>query len=278
MRQFAVFIFLSFLLSSCATSLSRLSDEVDQVAIQRGFQKELVTTDPFVLTTYSRLTKTGEPIHVYIEGDGYAWVTPSRVSGNPTPRHPMMLSLAMEDTSANVVYLARPCQYTPEELNAKFDSFYWTQGRFSEPVVKSMDEAVSHFVRKAQAKDVDLIGYSGGAAVAVLVAARREDVKSLRTIAGNLDPQAVNKYHGVSSLEGSLNPLDYADKIKGIPMRHFIGTKDKVIPSYVALSFADRIGDLFHQSVSIVNGATHSHGWSDHWRELLSLQPHHEGG
>lgn len=278
MRNFAIFTLFAFLFSSCATSPTRLSSKTDELALQHGFQKELVTTDPFVLTTYSRLEKIGEPVHIYIEGDGYAWVTPSRVSGNPTPRNPMVLSLAMQDSSANVVYLARPCQYTPEEMNAKFDEFYWTQGRFSEPVVKSMDEAVSHFVQKTQSKDVDLIGYSGGAAVAILIAARRDDVKSIRTIAGNLDPQAVNKYHGVSPLEGSLNPIDYTDKIKNIPMRHFVGTKDKIIPSFVALSFADRTGDSSHQSVSIVSGATHSQGWSDRWREFLSLELHHAGG
>ena len=278
MRSFAILAFLSFLFSSCATSPTRLSSEVDDIAFQHGFQKELVTSDPFVLTTYCRLEKKGEPIHFYIEGDGYAWVTPSRISGNPTPRTPLVFSLAIEDPSANVVYLARPCQYTPEELNREFDSYYWTRGRFSEAVVKSMNEAVSHFVQKAQAADVHLIGYSGGAAVAILIAERRDDVKSLRTIAGNLDPKAVNKYHGASSLEGSLNPLDYLDKIKEIPMRHFIGTKDKIIPSYVALSFADRTGDTTHQSISTIDGATHSRGWQDRWPELLSLELHHEGG
>ena len=278
MRYFAILTFLSFLFSACVSSPSRLSSEVDDIALQHGFQKELVASDPFVLTTYSRLEKKGEPIHFYIEGDGYAWVTPTRISGNPTPRTPMVLSLAMKDASANVVYLARPCQYTPEKLNREFDSYYWTRGRFSEPVVKSMNEAITHFVQETQSTDVHLIGYSGGAAVAILIAERRDDVKSLRTIAGNLDPQAVNQYHGVSALDGSLNPLDDVDKIKAIPMRHFIGTKDKIIPSYVAQSFANRTGDTSHQSISIINGATHSHGWSDRWQELLSLQLHHEGG
>ena len=140
-----------------------------------------------------------------------------------------------------------------------------------------MDTAISHFARKAQAGEVHLIGYSGGAAVAVLIAARRGDVRSLRTIAGNLDPPAVNAYHDVSSLKGSLNPAEVAGAIKGIPMRHFIGTQDKVIPTFIAQSFADRTGDTLHRSVSEVNGADHSHGWRERWRELLRLPLHREG-
>ena len=31
--------------------------------------------------------------------------------------------------------------------------------------------------------------------IAVLIAFRRSDVASLRTVAGNLDPEAVNRYH-----------------------------------------------------------------------------------
>ncbi len=264
MKKFfpAVAPFLSLILSACATLPAERCALADRMALQAGFEKTLVASGPFVLTTYHRLKKNGEPIHVYIEGDGYAWVTPTRISANPTPRTPLVLSLAAEDSAANIVYLARPCQYTPENLNPGWDARYWAGGRFSEPVIKSMNHAITVFVEKTRAQGVHLTGYSGGAAVAVLIAARRHDVQSLRTVAGNLDARP---------LKESLDPLECADKIKNIPMRHFIGTKDEIIPLSVAQLFAERAGDPSHQSVTEVPGATHSQGWLERWQELLLL-------
>jgi len=260
-----------FTLPSCAALPSRYCDQADRIAKKAGLRKELVKTDLCVLTTYHRVGKPGAPLHIYIEGDGYAWVTRARPSGNPTPHTPLVISLAAEDPAANVIYLARPFQYTTEELNPDTDPLYWTKGRFSEPVVHSMDQAVSYFTNKAGASGIDLIGYSGGAAIAVLIAARRQDINSLTTIAGNLDPDGVNVSHGLSPLKGSLNPIDYAGKLKNIPMRHFTGTEDKVIPPFVARSFADRAGDRAQGSVTEVKGATHSEGWREIWHELLCV-------
>ena len=42
---------------------------------------------------------------------------------------------------------------------------------------------------------LELIGYSGGAAVAVLLAARRNDVKIIRTVARDLNHELMSEYH-----------------------------------------------------------------------------------
>jgi len=240
-----------------------------RIASGAGFEKEIVRTDTFLLTAYKRLTEPGKPLHIYIEGDGYAWVTRNRVSGDPTPREPMMLSLAAEDPASNVVYLARPCQYTPPSQNQKCREFYWTDGRFSEEVVRSMDQAVSYFVEKAKAPGVDLIGYSGGAAVAVLVAARRTDISSLRTIAGNLDPGLVNRYHEVSPLEGSLDPMEVAPQIASLPQLHFVGGDDETVPFEVVGSFLKQMGDERCFRIKTVPDASHKNGWVESWPQLL---------
>ncbi|MFH1982330.1 MAG: hypothetical protein ABIL58_10815 [Pseudomonadota bacterium] len=132
-----------------------------------------------------------------------------------------------------------------------------------------MNEAVELLRQKAKASKIHLIGYSGGAAVAVLVAARREDVIGVRTIAGNLDHETLNEYHRVDVLDGSLNPIDYSPEIGHIPMRHFIGTKDRIVPVFIVQSFARRTGDLSCRSVTEVAEATHSEGWREKWDELL---------
>lgn len=258
-----------FLMSACATSSPERATKAFTVAQQAGLQKEMVKAAPFALTAYARLSAPGKPIHIYIEGDGYAWVTRNRASGDPTPREPMMLSLAAEDPAPNVVYLARPCQYTPQEQNPKCEEFYWTGGRFSEEVVRSMDEAVSYFIGKTGAPGANLIGYSGGAAVAVLVAARRTDILSLRTIAGNLNPELVNRYHEVSPLDGSLDPMDVADKVASIPQLHFIGGDDELIPLETVSSFLKKMGDERCFRMKTVPDASHQDGWVEVWPEML---------
>jgi pimeloyl-ACP methyl ester carboxylesterase len=258
-----------FLLSACAASSLERSAKAFAVAQQAGLQKEMVKAAPFTLTAYARLAVPGKPVHIYIEGDGYAWVTRNRVSGDPTPRQPMALSLAAADPAPNVVYLARPCQYTPQEQNPKCEEFYWTDGRFSEEVVRSIDEAVSYFIGKAHASGADLIGYSGGAAVAVLVAARRTDILSIRTLAGNLDPELVNRYHEVSPLGGSLDPMDVAEKVAAIPQLHFVGGDDTLIPLEAVSSFLKKMGDERCFRMRTVPDASHQDGWTESWPKLL---------
>jgi dienelactone hydrolase len=213
----------------------------------------------------------GKDLHVYIEGDGYAWVTRHRVSGDPTPRRPVALELAAEDPSPNVVYLARPCQYTPVEMDPACEEAYWTGKRFSEEVIGSMDQALDKFVRDARSPGIHLTGYSGGGAVAALVAARRQDVKSLRTVAGNLDPKGLNEYHEVSPLDrNSLDPLEVAGKLSAIPQHHFTGSEDPVIPAFIAERFAEKSKGSNCVHIIKVSDADHVNGWKEAWPRLLA--------
>lgn len=270
-QHLLILMVVCFLAGGCATTSPERISRASKIASETGFEKETVKTPPFVLTAYSRLTAPGKPIHIYIEGDGYAWVTRNRISGDPTPREPMVLSLAAEDPAPNVVYLARPCQYTPPAQNPQCREFYWTNGRFSEEVVRSMDQAVSYFIQKAGASGADLIGYSGGAAIAVLVTARRTDILSLRTVAGNLDPGLVNDYHGVSPLEGSLDPLAVAGRTASVPQIHFVGGDDETIPLEVVGSFLKQMGDEHCFRMKTVPDVSHKDGWIEAWPELLAL-------
>lgn len=264
-------LILCLFLSGCVTSSPGRSEKANEIARTNGFDETIVRAQPFAIAAYSRIREPGKPVQIYIEGDGYAWVTRNRVSGDPTPRNPMLLSLAAEDPAPNVVYLARPCQYTPDEFRSGCREFFWTEGRFAEPVIASMDQAVGELMKKAQAASAHLIGYSGGAAVAILVAARRQDIASLRTIAGNLDPEVVNEYNGVSPLEGSLDPTVVAGKIAGLPQLHFLGGDDAIIPFAAAESFLKKMGDGRCFQTRTLPDATHDHGWKEAWPGLLAL-------
>ena len=101
---------------------------------------------------------------------------------------------------------------------------------------------------KSGAKYLELVGYSGGGAIAVLVAARRSDVVGIRTVAGNLDTRAFCKYQHVSALDGSMNPLAIAE------------------------SFVRIEGDKNYERITVVDGVSRNDGWHKHWRELLLMQ------
>lgn len=266
-----VWIVLLVFLGACTTIPSHQERTTlsDQLASANGFQKSFIKTHSFTLTVYSRLKSVGQPIHIYIEGDGVSWISRTKSSNDPTPDQPLVLKLATLDTAENVAYLARPGQYA-EENTPDCDPVYWSNKRFSEEVIESMNEAVSALASRAATKQIHLIGYSGGAAVAVLIAARRSDIMSIKTIAGNLNSKAVCQYHHVNPLEGSLDPFSVARKIKSIPQRHFVGSKDQIVPLFIAQSFVREEGARDDRQITVVPGVSHSSGWEKMWGQLQS--------
>ncbi len=224
----------------------------------------------FRLAYFARMSRQGAPVVVYIEGDGLAWRTRSMPSGDPTPLNPIGLRLAAVDPAPNVVYLARPCQFIRDDAACRIA--FWTDLRFAEVVIGAMDRAIDIAVGPHQAS-IHLVGYSGGGAVAALVAARRSDVVSLRTIAGNLDHVALTDFHRVSRLRGSLDPVLVAPALAGLPQRHFAGGRDDVVPAFVVSSFVRALGDSRCASILVAAQLDHGEGWVEFWREEAQKLP-----
>lgn len=206
---------------------------------------------------------------MYIEGDGVAWLSRTEPSLDPTPRQAEGLALTAQDAVPNVVYLARPCQFTPMARNPRCGISYWTDKRFAPEVVESMNEAVNHFAALTPGQPVELVGYSGGGAIAVLTAARRTDVASIRTVAGNLDDEFVNRLHGVPAMPESENPIDFAAQVARIPQVHISGAEDIVVPPTVAQRFSNATGAACTQ-VATIPGKSQGSDWSRNWPELLA--------
>lgn len=276
MSQITGLFFCLFFLSLSSDSLAggvspdRRREAAEEIAVQQGMRGELISTSTFQLQSWTRLTAPGKPLRIYIEGDGFAWSSSSTPSFDPTPRDPIVLQLAGLDNSPNLAYLARPCQYVGVSQDSHCQVRDWTDGRFSETVIVSMNEAVTQLKKEAQAERLDIVGYSGGAAVALLIASRRTDVATLRTIAGNLDPGSVNRHHHAAPLTQSLDPLNVLTKINHIPQIHFIGDKDKIIPMEITRHFVGLLPAGSCAEVVVVPGATHHSGWKENWRKLLS--------
>ena len=261
-----------FLLAGCAY----IDPDGTADALGRGaaLTRSLVRTDTFVLTAFARKQGPAAPLVVYIEGDGLAWLSRREISPDPTPIHPTALRLAALDPAPDVLYLARPCQYTPLDLDRRCGSEYWTDKRYAEEVIAATNQAIDRF---QAGRGVRLVGYSGGAAVAALVAARRTDVIDLRTVAGNLDHVALNRHHNVSQLKGSLNAADVAGRLAATPQLHLIGGRDEVVVPQVVESYAARAGDRRCIEVLRVPLATHEDGWIDAWTSALAMTPRCRG-
>ncbi len=234
----------------------------------QGLELKMIEIEGFNLTTYQRIANTTANIHVYIEGDGNAWVTPTQPSNDPTPKYALMLKLAELDRSPNVVYMARPCQFS-KSTSPKCHVDYWTDKRFSLDMIRVMNNAINRFKTQGSQQKLELIGYSGGGAIAAILSARRKDVVNLRTIAGNLDHEYVNKYHHVSQLDGSVNAMSFAFNLTQLPQLHFIAENDEIVPEEVVKRFISAQNGECANSVMIKN-TTHTEGWEGPWIKLLN--------
>lgn len=278
MYSFLKFIILFSVLvfAGCGTDgIEKRLDTAGDLGKSFSLIQNNIEASPFILTSYERVTERGQVATLYIEGDGLAWTGRSTPSLNPTPINPLALRLAAADVSANVFYLARPCQYskmiTP---NTPCPQKYWTDSRFAPEVIEAMNAALDNMKVRHNITGFNLVGFSGGGAVAVLLIARRDDVVSLRTVAGNLNHELLHRIHNVSQLSGSLNPMNVAEKINKIPQHHFIGGDDKVVPPAIAKSFVNASGDPQCIHLTIVPNATHEKGWLEHWPTLLNYPIH----
>jgi len=182
------------------------------------------------------------------------------------------LKLAATDHAVPLLYVARPCQFGGIGDNPRCLQQYWTSHRFAPEVIEATSVVIDQVKEAADATAIELVGFSGGGAVAVLVAARRTDVTSIRTVAGNLDHVILNQHKQVSALSGSLNPADVAEQVSTIPQIHFVGAEDNLIGTYVAESYRSRVTARNCIAIQTVSGASHGDGWEDIWPRLLAVQ------
>jgi hypothetical protein len=206
-------------------------------------------------------------ITIYLEGDGLAWLNMDTPSDDPTPLNPLALRLAMQQPGGTAIYLARPCQYaTPLPLQCTPE--LWTSARFSSTVVNALDEAVSQLKHQYRATHINLVGYSGGAALALLLAERRDDVQLLLSVAGNVDPSGWTRLHNLSPLQGSLDPLASLQQLRAGQVWLFSGEEDENIPPVLANGVAARLKPQLPVALRTLPGFNHHCCWDSIWPTL----------
>lgn len=272
-RRFAS-VLASLLLAACTTvpTPDQRRAHADALAHEHGWTASQIPAGAFVLTAYAPtpLRVPAGTLTVYLEGDGLAWLHAGQPSADPTPRDPLALRLALRHPAgaAPAVYLARPCQYAHAAAGA-CPSRYWTGERFAADVVEATSAAIDRLKERFGADRLVLVGYSGGAAVAALVAARRTDVGGLVSVAGNLDLRAWVRHHALPELKGSLDPADAAPALARIPQVHFTGERDAVVPPRVAASYAGRFPAAQRPAVIGVPDFDHVCCWVERWPSLF---------
>lgn len=268
LQGLAMSFFLLFFLTSCGKVVT---ENRDPLSIGRlyGYEKVLVKGGDFWITTYQKITDHNKPNVYYIEGDGAAFEGKYRISRNPTPRRQMLMILASIDKRPNVIYIGRPCQYTPMDLNPKclHDTSYWTDKRMSDDTVIAINDVINK--TNSSGAKFSLVGYSGGGGIAVLIAARNPRVKDIITVAGNLDHRAFTDYHNVTPMIGSLNPINYAKLVNQIPQWHLSGGKDKIVPPFIADKFVQAAGSTCVKQ-KIFSGNDHRAGWDAVWEYIYT--------
>ena len=241
--------------------LMPLINGCSSVVIPPEFVYKEIKTDAFSLASWQKITNPQDTYKIYIEGDGYAYNEYGRATQDPTPRGTLVRELAFTDKNANVIYLARPCQYIKSSICSQR---HWTTARFSPEVINAEYQAVKEITGNSP---VVLVGFSGGAQVVGLISSAKQglNVKKIITIAGNLDHQSWIEYHNLLPLNESLNLADYYTNFIKIPQIHYVGKKDDIIPPHLIEKFIKN-----NAPVIIVPKASHNSGWLDIFLKVQS--------
>lgn len=261
--------FFILLLSACATLPASDPgggrEQTEGWGAQRGFRPLPIAAAGVDLYAMLRQRGPAKVLPIYIEGDGAPWANPFRPPRDPTPHRSLALLLAAADDAPAVAYLARPCQYLSDELLARCPPGYWSERRFSPELLAALDEAVSRLKDAAGAAQVRLIGHSGGGVVAALLAARRDDVAELLTIAAPLALSAWVAEQGLTPLHGSLDPLLQELRLPAPPALHFAGATDEVVPSGIVARYVEARGG----QLRVVESFGHDCCWQRDWKLRL---------
>jgi hypothetical protein len=205
------------------------------------------------------------PVHVYLEGDGLPWVTRTAIARDPTPRNPLALRLMSRDPAPSL-YLGRPCYHGLAD-SPGCSPWLWTHGRYSEEVARSMAAALQRALGRDSDREITLIGYSGGGVLAMLIAARVEQVTRVVTVAANLDIDAWTRHHGYSRLRGSLNPATQPPLPSRVRQIHLAGGRDVRVPLGLSQPAAKRQPDA---DFLVLPEFDHRCCWERDWPSILA--------
>ncbi len=257
MRQLlAVLVCLS--LVGCTSNGQR----IDALARSAQLQRYVIESNQLPSVVYLRASnQKDQQLIIFIEGDGIPWRAGIAPNPDPTTRDPLALELLMR-TPGNAAYLSRPCYQGLATERCTPD--LWTSDRYSAQIVQAMTVVVKDAMSRTQAKDLVLVGYSGGGVLASLIAEQLGRVTAVITIAANLDIDEWAEHHKYLPLSGSLNPALSTHPHPWIEI-HMEGADDAVVPSATRDAYFERYPSARRW---IFENHGHKCCWVDEWKEL----------
>jgi hypothetical protein len=99
-----------------------------------------------------------------------------------------------------------------------------------------------------------------------------QSISSIRTVAGNINHNALTKLLNITNLRNSLNFYPIIKKTNKIPQIHYYGLEDKVVPNKLQISYKNQNVDNNCINISSVKAA-HVKGWETFWINNSDLLP-----
>lgn len=221
------------------------------------------------LKVWERMHERYAPANVYIEGDGNINAIGGPFSEDHSPKNPVAIALASRDKSKNLAYISRPCQFRESWDEKACPEALWRGSKYSDAVLASYNQILDQMKALWNISEFNLIGYDGGANIAAVLAATRNDVASLRTVAGILNPDIVYDKQKHPLDNNYVSAMDAAPQLASMPQHHFIGAGDEHVPPAVYHSFRQKMGESECVHYTLVPDADHEAGWVEKWPTLL---------
>ena len=262
-------VFILFFFLTCCSQISvDKRNELIQELNSNQFNSKVYSTKFFNIFSLQKINNNKKLI-IYVEGDGLAWIDRFTISSDPTPSDPLAFKLALIDQNENVIYLARPCQYEWSE-NCNQDT--WTSAQYSSKVLNSYKEIINSLSKNY--KEIHLVGYSGGAGIVMYLGSlNNKNIKSIRTIAGNINHNQLTKILNISKLKKSINFDIIEKKNINTPQLHFYGLKDNVVPNQLQILYKKRNINNKCINIESVSDVSHNSGWLKYWKLKNTILP-----
>lgn len=242
--------------AACSASSNR-AEIADRVAAPAWLIERPVEAGPFILTARERMHERGEPATIYIEGSGEADSIRQGKLFNATPVNPVALHLTAMDKSKNLAYIARPCQFTGLRDEDGDCAAYWGDAQFSPTVLSAYDDVLSGIKARYGVTAFHLVGYNSGATIAGMLAATRNDVIDLRTVAPRFD---------AATMQSAIPAL------RKVPQHHFIGGQDESSQPKDFHAYLQALGNTECVEHTYIQESEHEKGWVNKWPELLKTK------
>jgi hypothetical protein len=286
-------VFTALFLFGCSSDQLRIN-KVFNLAQHANLTPSVINTSQFSIQIFTQNHNSKHAV-IYLEGDGLVLNRYGEIALNPTPTDPMAVRLASVDRRPfTKIVVNRPFHYGDRHAECslircpglkvsasrsrnKFGmtlshhdnvSPYWTTARYAPEVIQSIYEAINQCQQQFRFETIELVAYSGGASVALLLTPYFKNITRIISFAGNLDHKNWTSYHGTQPLFESLDPMENKEFIRKIPQIHFVGASDDNTTPELAKAYKQKI-DSDKISIIVIDGFAHDGNWPSIWQEQL---------